>query len=315
MPGEDFAESLRLVLGELPDLPHLPELPARGAVADMTGRTLGGDRRSRLRPAARRLAAHRRPRGRPPAGAVAAGAGPRHVRGADPGLRGPAQGAAHRPVDAGRARSRSRAATRCSPTSAPVASWPRRSRRESRTHLADVRRRVPGASLLLQVDEPALPGVMAGQVRRPPASAGTARSPRRSRPRRSSGCSRRPATSPWSRTAAPPSRRSRCSGAPAPGECRSTWRCSRPGRTTTWPPRSTRARGSCSASSPRPASRHRPTKAAVERVQRLLDMLGFDPAEVADQLVLTPACGMAGASASYARSALRTVREAAAELG
>ena len=58
-----------------------------------------------------------------------------------------------------------------------------------------------------------------------------------------------------------------------------------------------------------------PTKAAVERVQRLLDMLGFDPAEVADQLVLTPACGMAGASASYARSALRTVREAAAELG
>ena len=27
MPGEDFAEAVRVVLGELPDLPHLPELP------------------------------------------------------------------------------------------------------------------------------------------------------------------------------------------------------------------------------------------------------------------------------------------------
>src|SRR6266567_4892927 len=39
MPGVDPAEALRIVLGELPDLPHLPELPARGAGADLTGRT------------------------------------------------------------------------------------------------------------------------------------------------------------------------------------------------------------------------------------------------------------------------------------
>ncbi len=39
MPGTDPAESLRVVLGELPDLPYLPELPARGAGADLTGRT------------------------------------------------------------------------------------------------------------------------------------------------------------------------------------------------------------------------------------------------------------------------------------
>ena len=57
------------------------------------------------------------------------------------------------------------------------------------------------------------------------------------------------------------------------------------------------------------------TRSVVERVLRLLDMLGFDPAEVADQLVLTPACGFAGATASYARSALRTVQEAAVEIG
>ena len=40
MPGEDFAESLRIVLDQLPDLPHLPELPGRGAIADLTGRAV-----------------------------------------------------------------------------------------------------------------------------------------------------------------------------------------------------------------------------------------------------------------------------------
>lgn len=39
MPGTDPVETARLILGELPDLPHLPELPARGAGADIIGRT------------------------------------------------------------------------------------------------------------------------------------------------------------------------------------------------------------------------------------------------------------------------------------
>lgn len=38
LPGTDPAEALRMVLGELPDLPFLPELPARGVGADMIGR-------------------------------------------------------------------------------------------------------------------------------------------------------------------------------------------------------------------------------------------------------------------------------------
>ncbi|GAA4248093.1 methionine synthase [Dactylosporangium darangshiense] len=38
MPGTDIAEAQRIVLGELPDLPHLPELPGRGPGADMIGR-------------------------------------------------------------------------------------------------------------------------------------------------------------------------------------------------------------------------------------------------------------------------------------
>jgi hypothetical protein len=41
MPGDDIAEALRTVLGELPALPHLPELPDRGAGADLIGRSAG----------------------------------------------------------------------------------------------------------------------------------------------------------------------------------------------------------------------------------------------------------------------------------
>ncbi|HEY2043131.1 MAG TPA: methionine synthase [Jatrophihabitans sp.] len=39
LPGTDPAEAVQLVLGEVADLPYLPELPARGLGADMVGRT------------------------------------------------------------------------------------------------------------------------------------------------------------------------------------------------------------------------------------------------------------------------------------
>jgi hypothetical protein len=39
LPGTDPFEALRLVFGELPDLPYLPELPDRGPGAELTGRT------------------------------------------------------------------------------------------------------------------------------------------------------------------------------------------------------------------------------------------------------------------------------------
>jgi methionine synthase II (cobalamin-independent) len=38
MPGTSPAEAMRVVAGELPDFPHLPELPDRGPGADLTGR-------------------------------------------------------------------------------------------------------------------------------------------------------------------------------------------------------------------------------------------------------------------------------------
>jgi methionine synthase II (cobalamin-independent) len=39
LPGTDPAEALRVVLGELPGFPHLPELPDRGPGADLVGRS------------------------------------------------------------------------------------------------------------------------------------------------------------------------------------------------------------------------------------------------------------------------------------
>ena len=39
LPGTDPVEAMRLVVGELPDFAHLPELPGRGAGADLIGRS------------------------------------------------------------------------------------------------------------------------------------------------------------------------------------------------------------------------------------------------------------------------------------
>jgi hypothetical protein len=50
-------------------------------------------------------------------------------------------------------------------------------------------------------------------------------------------------------------------------------------------------------------------KDARERVLRWWGQLGFGPAQAAADLVPTPACGLAGASAGYARRAMRVVRD------
>ncbi|HEU0086811.1 MAG TPA: methionine synthase [Pseudonocardiaceae bacterium] len=39
LPGTDAREAARIVVGELPELPYLPELPGRGAGAELIGRT------------------------------------------------------------------------------------------------------------------------------------------------------------------------------------------------------------------------------------------------------------------------------------
>jgi hypothetical protein len=52
-------------------------------------------------------------------------------------------------------------------------------------------------------------------------------------------------------------------------------------------------------------------KATASRVQAWWRELGFAPEQLAAAVTLTSACGMAGATPAYARSAMAHVREAA----
>ncbi len=178
-----------------------------------------------------------------------------------------------------------------------------------------LRRRVPGAELLLQVDEPALPGVMSGQV-------ATA-----------SGFHRHRSVTPpiasealeWVFAAAGelPTVAHCCAAEPPIALLRGAGAGGVSIDVTVLAAAAYDALATCLDEGdrvllgvvPSTGDSAPSTRGAVERVRRLLDMLGLDPSEVADQLVLTPACGLAGASPSYARGAMRAVREAAAELG
>ncbi|HET8603347.1 MAG TPA: methionine synthase, partial [Marmoricola sp.] len=163
MPGADAAaydEAVRIVLGELPDLPHLPELPGRGAHTNMTGRALAvmAELGADLQPAGWRLtdapgADHRRARSLL---AQDLDAVEEQAQGFEGTFKiqvaGPWTLAAtvERPrgdrvlADHGARRELAQALAE-----------------GLRAHVADVRRRLPGADVVVQVDEPALPDVLA----------------------------------------------------------------------------------------------------------------------------------------------------------
>ncbi len=314
MPGADIGDAVRTVLGELPDLPHLPELPQRGAVAGMTGRTLavidglGFD----LQPAGWRLT-------------DAPGVDQRRARSLLAQdldvLEEQAQGYAG-PLKLQLAGPWTLASTVEKPRGDKILSdlGARRDLAQAlaegvRDHLADLRRRVPGAEPLLQLDEPALPAVLAGQV---PTASGFHRHRSVTQPLASEaltwvlGAAHPAETTVHCCAAEPPIGLLRGAGADgvsvdldvlAAGAYEDLATCLDAGGRLLLgvvPSTGTDA----------PA-----TGGAVARVRRLLDMLGLDPAEVADRLVLTPACGLAGAAPSYAVGALRALREAAREIG
>lgn len=166
LPGTDAGEAARLVFGELRDLPHLPELPGRGAGADMIGRSaaLLVDLPVEIVPSGWRFTAHtgrelRRARDflawdLDALEAAAAGySGPVKVQAAGPWTLAASIElvSGHRVVsDYGAARD----------LASSLAEG-------LRAHLDEVRARVPGASLVLQLDEPMLPAVLAGSVATP----------------------------------------------------------------------------------------------------------------------------------------------------
>ena len=198
--------------------------------------------------------------------------------------------------------SRGRAATRSSPTSAPAASWPRRSPRACATTSPTYAAGCPAPSCWSsRSTSRRCRRCWPAQV---PTASGFGRHRSVHPPERVRGPGvglRAPpgGRRPW-HTAVPPSRRSRCCVGPAPGDV------GRPDvlAAAAYDALGERARAGetgallgvvPSTSTPATAATD---SAVTERVLTLLDMLGLDPAEVADQLVLTPACGLAGASPS-----------------
>ncbi|WP_433223735.1 methionine synthase [Dactylosporangium sp. CS-047395] len=163
MPGTDVAEAQRLVLGELPDLPHLPELPARGPGADMIGR--GGTfldgipielYAARWRVAARpghdlRVARDLLERDLDTMTEQAGEySGLYKIQ-----VPGPWTLAASLGLPIGGQVLRDHGAARDLADSLAEG---------VRAHVAEVRARLPRASVLLQLDEPSLPAVLAGRV-------------------------------------------------------------------------------------------------------------------------------------------------------
>lgn len=315
-PGEDqraFDEALRIALGE-PSLPYLPEVPGRGAIADLTGRTLAllSGLAADLQPAGWRLTDasgidHRRAMS---------------LLGQDlDTLEEHAQEYAG-PLKIQVAGPWTLAATVERPRGDRILAdhGARRELAESLAeglgaHVRDVRRRVPGARVLVQVDEPALPAVLAGRV---PTASGFHR-------HRSVDA---PAAAPaleWVLGAARDAGAEpvvHCCAADVPFDLLS--RVGAPGISVDLDRLTAAEYDDVAAAveadrwvllgvvpTTRPATQLQ-VGSVVARVERFLDLLGLTPA---DTLVLTPACGLAGADSGWTRTALELVRDAAAELG
>jgi methionine synthase II (cobalamin-independent) len=163
LPGTDIVEAIKTVLGEFPDLPHLPELPARGPGADMIGRSGGflvempvelyaAQWRLTARPGADLRRTHDlTERDLDTLTERADGyTGPFKVQAA-----GPWTLAASVDLPVGGRVLRDPGAVRDLTDSLAEG---------LAGHVAEVAARVPGADLLLQLDEPALPAVLSGGI-------------------------------------------------------------------------------------------------------------------------------------------------------
>jgi methionine synthase II (cobalamin-independent) len=166
LPGRDMAEAVRLVMGELgerPGLPFLPELPGRGVGADMVGRgtALLAELYAEVQPSGWRIAErpgrdHRRASSHLSSDLdlleeyTQGYCGPLKIQAAGPWTLAATVELQHGDkllADAGAVRD----------VAASLAEG-------LRLHVEDVHKRVPGAQVILQLDEPALPGVLRGTV-------------------------------------------------------------------------------------------------------------------------------------------------------
>ncbi|MFF0437007.1 methionine synthase [Streptomyces sp. NPDC004327] len=164
LPGTDAREAAKTVTGSFEDFPFLAELPARGPGADMIGRTTGmlAELYAHVEPSGWRISD--RP-GRDTRRARSwlgedLDALEEFTQGYEGALKvqavGPWTLAAALELHGGEAALSDAGA--CRDLAASLAEG-------LRGHLADVRRRVPGARVVLQLDEPSLTSVLLGRIR------------------------------------------------------------------------------------------------------------------------------------------------------
>ena len=310
LPGTDIVEAVKTVLGESPEFPYLPELPARGPGADMIGRSAGllvslpvELYAARWRIASRpgrdaRRTADLRERDLDTLTEQADGyEGPFKLQ-----VAGPWTLATNLDLRAGGAMLRDTGAVR--DLAASLAEG-------LRAHLREVSARVPGATLVLQIDEPSLPAVLAGQV---PTESGFATL--RAVEETTAAETLREIVS----TVGVPVIFHCCAPEAPVGLFRDAGAVAVAldlDQVTDLDPLGEALDagvGLLAGAVPTVASRPPVASEVAERVRRLWGQLGFPAERLAEQVVVTSACGLAGASQEYARSALSACREAGRRL-
>lgn len=311
MPGtsdDDFAETTRLVLGELPDLPHVPELPGRGVGAQMTGRGLAvvAGLAADLQPAGWRLT-------------DASGADHRRARSLLAQDLDTVEELAQDYVGAFKTQVAgpwTLAATVEKPRGDKVLS-DHGARRELAQalaegigeHLADLRRRLRGVDRwVVQVDEPALAAVVNAQV---PTASGFGRHRKVDLPEASAhlewvvSAITAAGAEAWVHSCAPQVPWSLVAGTGVSGLSADLDMLGAVDLDTfaeVLESGGTAVLGVVPSTDPGAT----PSDARItERVQRWLDMLGLDPEVVRDRLVVSPTCGLAGATPEWAAQAVR----------
>jgi methionine synthase II (cobalamin-independent) len=164
MPGTNPAEAMRVVAGELPDFPHLPELPDRGPGADLIGRTaaLLVDIPAEVTPRGWRLA--ERP-GRDLARAKSMLSTDLDVlEEVLDGFHGPVKIQLCGPWTLAASTELTRTMNAVLADPGAVADLTASLAEGAAAHAAELAKRLPGAQIVVQLDEPALPAVLAGSV-------------------------------------------------------------------------------------------------------------------------------------------------------
>ena len=313
MPGGDPGEACAVVMGELPDFPYLPELPDRGVGADMIGRTAALLVDLPVETTARgwKFAAHPgQDQGR---AASFLGFDLDAMQEAADGYRGAFKISVCGPLTLAARIELSRSQNPALSDEGALADLTASLAEGVTAFARQVSERIPGATVMLQVDEPSLPLVLDGRIR----TASGLNFVRALDQAVASDVLRRVLVTPGVYTVV------HCCAAGLPflfirdtGARAISFDLELVGRRDIDAVAEVAESGLGLLVGAVPTvtdgkARPRPPRDTAEAVVTLWRRMTLDPAKLAEQVVVTPACGLAGLSPGDARARLEQCREAA----